>query len=70
MSKNLQAYLKLNLERFPDQYVVLVDGKLIGAGASLEPLLRRARRKHPRKTPFVAKIPGPQTLILRPHARH
>ena len=70
MSKNLQAYLKLDLGRFPDQYAVLVNGKLVGTGRSLPPLLRLARRRHPGKVPFVAKVPGPQTLVLSPRVRH
>lgn len=70
VSKNLQAYLKLRLPRVADQYAVLVDGKLIGTGPSLGPLLAKARRKHPRKVPAVAKVPGSQTLVLRLDIRH
>lgn len=64
MSKNLQAYLKLRFSRAADQYAVLVEGRLIGTGPSLEPLLAKARRRHPGKIPAVTKIPGPQTLVL------
>ena len=70
VSKNLQAYLKLGLEGLAGRYAVFVDGKLIGTGANLQSLLRKARKMHPAKTPAVAKIPGPQTLVLRVHAGH
>ena len=63
VSKNLQAYLKLDLSRYADQYAVLVDGKLVGTGRDLPLLLRKTRKKHPNKTPAVAKVPGPQTLV-------
>lgn len=64
MSKNLQAYIGMRLRATGDEYAVLVDGKLIGTGADLRALLREARRKHPGKTPAVAKVCGPQTLVL------
>lgn len=64
MSKNLHAYLKLDLRNHPDQYAVLVDGKLVGAGTDLQALLRKARKRFPNKTPAIAKVPGSQTLIL------
>lgn len=64
MSENLSAYINLRLRPTADEYAVLVGGKLIGTGTDLRALLRQARRKHPGKTPAVAKICGPQTLVL------
>jgi hypothetical protein len=64
VSKNLQAYLKLKLKRAADQYAVLVDGKLVGTGRSLKPLLAKAKRRYPGKIPAVTRVPGPQTLVL------
>ena len=65
--KNLQAYARLDLRKFADQYVVFVEGKLIGAGHDLDSLLRKAKKKYPSKIPAVAKVAGPQTLVLRVH---
>jgi glutamine phosphoribosylpyrophosphate amidotransferase len=64
MSKNLQAYLRLNKARFKDQYVVLVDGKLVAKGKAIEKILKQVRKAYPRKVPFVAKVPGDEVLVL------
>ena len=64
MSKNLAAYLRLNKARYKDQYVVLVDGKLVAKGKAIEKLLKNVRKSYPRKVPFVAKVPGDEVLVL------
>lgn len=64
MSKNLEAYLRLNKARYKDQYVVLVDGKLVAKGKDIEKILTRVHKSYPRKVPFVAKVPGNQVLVL------
>ena len=64
MSKNLDAYLRLNKARYKDQYVVLVDGKLVGKGKAIEKILRKVRKTYPHKVPFVAKVPGDEVLVL------
>lgn len=64
MSKNLEGYLRLNKARYKNQYVVLVDGKLVGKGKDIERILRRVHKSYPRKVPFVAKVPGDEVLVL------
>ena len=64
MSKNLEAYLRLNKARYKHQYVVLVDGKLVAKGKDIEKILKKVRKSHPRKVPFVAKVPGNEVLVL------
>ena len=64
MSKNLEAYLRLNKTRYKDQYVVLVDGKLVARGKEIETILKKVRKSYPRRVPFVAKVPGDEVLVL------
>lgn len=64
MSKNLQAYLRLNKSRYKDQYIVLVDGKLVARGKDIEKILKRVQKSYPRRVPFVAKVPGNEVLVL------
>ena len=64
MSKNLEAYLRLNKTRYKDQYVVLVDGKLVARGKEIEKILKKVRKSYPRRVPFVAKVPGDEVLVL------
>ena len=64
MSKNFQTFLKLDLSKLTDQYVVLVDKKLVAKGKDIVSLLKVVRKKYPDKTPFIAKIPDKSALVL------
>ena len=64
MSKNLDAYLRLNKARYKEQYVVLVDGKLVAKGKDIVKILKRVHKTYPRQVPFVAKVPGDKVLVL------
>lgn len=63
-SKNLDALLKLDQRKLANQYVVFVGAKLVATGTDIEAILRRVKRRYPRKIPLVAKIPSSTTLIL------
>jgi len=64
MSKNFQAYLKLNKKGLEDKYVVIIRGNVIGRGRDIEKLLSLARKRYPKETPLVAKVPSEEVLIL------
>ena len=58
MSKNLEAYLRLNKAGYKHQYVVLVDGKLVAKGKDIEKLIGKVRKSYPHK------VPGNEVLVL------
>jgi hypothetical protein len=64
MSENFQAFLKLDKEKYANEYVVIVNKKLIAAGQDIVSMLKSARKKYPKSTPFVAKIPDKSVLVL------
>jgi hypothetical protein len=64
MSKNFEAYLKLDKTGLQNKYVVIVDGKTIAKGEDIEDMLTKVRQEYPQKTPFVAKIPDERMLVL------
>ncbi len=64
MTNNFTAFMKLDKSRYKGKYVVLVDGKMVGHGQDIESMLAKTRKKYPRKTPLVAKIPNEEVMIL------
>jgi len=64
MSKNFQAFLKLNKAKYTNEYVVLVNEKLVATGCDIATMLKSVRKKYPKTTPFVAKIPDKLVLVL------
>ena len=64
MSENFQAFLKLDKEKYVNEYVVIVNKKLIAAGQDIVSMLKSVKKKYPKATPFVAKIPENSVLVL------
>lgn len=64
MSKNFQAFLKLETSKYLNQYIVMVDKKVVAHGKDIVSMLKSVRKRHPDKTPFIAKIPEKSLLVL------
>lgn len=64
MTKNFEAYLKLDKTGLQNKYVIIVDGKTIAKGEDIENMLAKAKEEYPNKTPFVAKVPDERMLVL------
>ena len=64
MSKNFNAFLKLNKKGLQNEYIVMVNEKVIEKGKDIEKMLERVKKKYPRETPFVAKIPDERMMVL------
>lgn len=62
----MQMYLRLDKATYKNQYVVLVEGKVVAKGEHIEKLLRRVQKSYPREVPFVAKVPGDEVLVRKP----
>jgi hypothetical protein len=64
MSENFQAFLKLDKEKYVNEYVVIVNKKLIAAGRDIVSMLKSVKKKYPKAIPFVAKVPDKSVLVL------
>lgn len=64
MTKNFQAFLKLDKSKYTDEYIVIIDRKIVASGKDITSLLKSVRKRYPKKLPFVAKIPEKSVLVL------
>lgn len=64
MTKNFDAYFKIDRTGLENKYVVIVNGDIVAKGEDIENMLETVRKKFPRETPFVAKVPDERMLIL------
>jgi len=64
MSKDFEAYLKLDKTGLENKYVIIVNGEVVAKGEDIEDMLSTVKQKYPDKIPFVAKVPDERTLIL------
>jgi hypothetical protein len=64
MTKEFEAYLRLDKTGLENKYVVIVNGEVVAKGENIENMLERVKREYPHETPFVAKVPDERMLIL------
>jgi hypothetical protein len=64
MSKNFEAFLEFDKKGTENQYIILVNGKVVAKGFDIEKILAQVRKKYPKATPFVAKIPDERMMVL------
>ena len=64
MTRNFEAYLRLDKTGLENKYVVIIHGEIVAKGEDIEKMLESVRQKYPRETPFVAKVPDQRMLIL------
>lgn len=63
MTKNFDAYLKLDKTALQNKYVIIVNGVVVAKGENIEEMLDRVRQEYPHEIPFVAKVPDERMLI-------
>lgn len=64
MTKNFDAYVRLDKTGLEKKYVIIVSGDVVAKGENIEEMLERVRREYPNEIPFVAKVPEERMLIL------
>jgi len=56
MTKNFEAFLKLDKTKLQNKYVVIIKGQVVAQGEDIERMLTQARKKYSQDIPLVAKI--------------
>jgi hypothetical protein len=64
MSENFQSFLKLDTSKYLNQYIVMINKKVVAHGKDIVSMLKSVRKRYPNKTPFIAKIPEKSLLVL------
>jgi len=64
MSKNFEAYLRLDKKDLQNKYAVIVNEKVVAKGENIEEILKMVKREYPDEIPFVAKVPDERMLVL------
>ena len=64
MSKDFEAYLRLDKTDLQNKYAVIVNEKVVAKGENIEEILKMVKREYPDEIPFVAKVPDERMLVL------
>lgn len=56
--------INIDFSRYKGKYVALVDNKVVSSGSSPKEVWEKAKKKYPKKTPELMKVPTGETLVL------
>jgi len=63
--EEIRWFSKANLSKYIGKYIAIVDNKVVAYGDNAKEVWEDAKRKHPDKTPSLAKVPEEELLILQ-----
>lgn len=63
-SSEFEFFINTPLIRYEGQYVAILGKKIVGAGASAKEVWEKVRRKYPKSSPTLAKVPRQEVLVL------
>ena len=64
MSENFKAFMELDESQYLNEYVIIVQGKVVAHGEDANKLLSEIRSQYPEEIPLIAKIPPEEVLVL------
>lgn len=64
INKNYDWFLHTNLKEYADEWVVIIDKKVVSSGNDINKILTDAKEKYPKSEPLLAKVSGEHTLVL------
>ena len=64
LNKNYDWFLHANLKEYANEWVVIVDKKVVTSGKDINKILTAAKEKYPKSEPLLAKVSGKHTLVL------
>lgn len=64
MSSDIEWYAKADLSKYKGKYVAISDKKVVASGTNAKKVLEEAKRKYPKKTTYMAKVPEDETFVL------
>ena len=56
--------LTRDLGKYVGKWIAIVDEEIVSIGDAGKQVFKEAKQKHPRKTPFVVKIPSSSVMLL------
>lgn len=62
-SQLYEFYANADLAKYAGQWVIIINNAVVASGENVKKILEETKKKYPKETPFVAKIPSKETLI-------
>ena len=49
---------------YVDEWIAIVDNKVVASGPEAKQVFQKAKALHPSKTPFIMKVPADKVMVL------
>jgi hypothetical protein len=63
-TREFEFYLKTDLSKYEGKYIAIVGEEVAAVGDNAKDVWWSAKKKFPKKIPFLVKVPKAETLIL------
>jgi hypothetical protein len=63
-TKNYEYFMEADLHGFVGEWIAIVDRRVVSHGRDVRVVFKEAKKKCPDKKPFMARVPGEETMIL------
>ena len=63
MSKNFDIFLNLDAKKYANQYVVIIDKKVVANGKDIVSMMKNVRKKYPKKPRSLLRFLKNQCLF-------
>jgi len=64
LDKSYEFFMKADMKPYIDEWVAIVDGKVVSHGRNVKCVFAQAKKEYPKSRPVITKIPGEQAMIL------
>ncbi len=64
MTIDVKWFSKHDFSRYSGKYVAIIDKKVVASGKNAKNVWKDAKKKFPKETPAIAKIPKKETYVL------
>lgn len=64
VSPEFDFFVHTPLDRYEGKYVAILGKKIVSSGLSAKEVWEKARKKHPKSIPTIAKVPRQEILVL------
>lgn len=64
-SPNYEYFLKLNTTPYEGKWIAIAENKVVASGPRADETFKIAKRKYPKASISLAKVPQEETLVLK-----
>ncbi len=62
--QDYEFFIKADVSKYADEWVAIVDRKIVAHDKSAKKTYDEAKKKYPKKSPLITRVPGKSAMIF------